>query len=168
MTKPTAPTRTGRRRVRRRSDGVLGWLTGLDGEWKVWILWDDEAQTAAWPDDGGLFEILGDDQPMTEPTQAELDGIREPKPARWLYLAEAALDELAMAALLLGVVKRLPGLPADGADLFARAQDRLARCVMQEVGRVAWEAGEDRAIDRMDKMAEEARRRTVTAEAGGA
>lgn len=77
----------------------------------------------------------------------------ETKPTvRWLDLAYAAVDELSMSATLLRVVSGIPGLAADDVELFDRAADRLARVVMQEVGRMTYEESIPRVNNQLDDI----------------
>lgn len=80
------------------------------------------------------------------------------QPIRWLHICEAGIDDFAAAVFLTGSMANTPNLPEGDADLFKRASERMARVLMQEVGRRAFEDAVDAAEDRYHDIASHARR----------
>lgn len=81
----------------------------------------------------------------------------ELQPILWLHVCEAGAYEFALAAFLTGSIANVPNLPEGDAEFFKSASGKMARIVMQEIGRRNYQIAMDQAEDTYRGMAMKAR-----------
>lgn len=80
---------------------------------------------------------------------------------RWLHVCEVGTDVFALATVAVHSIHRLPGLTATETKLLEDAADLVAKSVMREIGRRAWEETYESAVEAYAGMMQSARDRTV-------